>query len=86
MFLADQGADVIKIEPISGDITRRSRATIDKAGEFSALFISSNRGKRSLSIDIKEPSGREILARLLEQADVLVHRPCNVQLKPERRS
>jgi len=72
MFLADQGADVTKIEPISGDITRRSRATIDKAGEFSALFISSNRGKRSLSIDIKEPSGREILARLLDQADVLV--------------
>ena len=53
MFLADQGADVIKIEPISGDITRRSRAAIDKAGEFSALFISSNRGKRSLAVDIK---------------------------------
>ncbi|SPP92916.1 CaiB/BaiF CoA transferase family protein [Bradyrhizobium vignae] len=72
MFLADQGADVIKIEPITGDITRRSRATIDEAGEFSALFISSNRGKRSLSIDIKEPIGREILTRLLDQADVLV--------------
>ena len=52
MFLADQGADVLKIEPIGGDITRRSRAAIDKAGEFSALFISSNRGKRSLSIDM----------------------------------
>ena len=38
MFLADQGADVLKIEPIGGDITRRSRATIDKDGEFSALF------------------------------------------------
>ncbi len=49
MFLADQGADVLKIEPIGGDITRRSRAVIDKDGEFSALFISSNRGKRSLS-------------------------------------
>src|ERR1700732_5073732 len=49
MFLADQGADVLKIEPIGGDITRRSRATIDKGGEFSALFISSNRGKRSFS-------------------------------------
>jgi crotonobetainyl-CoA:carnitine CoA-transferase CaiB-like acyl-CoA transferase len=44
MFLADQGAEVLKIEPISGDSTRRSRAPIDKAGEFSALFISSNRG------------------------------------------
>lgn len=72
MFLADQGADVLKIEPIGGDITRRSRATIDKGGEFSALFISSNRGKRSLSIDVKSATGREVLARLVAQADVLV--------------
>ena len=72
MFLADQGADVLKIEPISGDITRRSRAQIDKAGEFSALFISSNRGKRSLSIDVKSDAGREVMARLVAQSDVLV--------------
>jgi crotonobetainyl-CoA:carnitine CoA-transferase CaiB-like acyl-CoA transferase len=72
MFLADQGADVLKIEPIGGDITRRSRATIDEAGEFSALFISSNRGKRSLSIDIKHAAGQEVLAKLTAQADVLV--------------
>src|SRR6185312_1305770 len=72
MFLADQGADVLKIEPIGGDITRRSRATIDKDGEFSALFISSNRGKRSLSIDVKSVAGREVLAKLVAQADVLV--------------
>jgi crotonobetainyl-CoA:carnitine CoA-transferase CaiB-like acyl-CoA transferase len=72
MFLADQGADVIKIEPIGGDITRRSRASIDKNGEFSALFISSNRGKRSLSIDVKSEAGREVLAKLVAQADVLV--------------
>src|SRR5712672_3029381 len=72
MFLADQGADVLKIEPIGGDITRRSRTVIDKAGEFSALFISSNRGKRSLSIDVKSEAGREVLAKLVAQADVLV--------------
>jgi len=72
MFLADQGADVIKIEPISGDITRRSRAPIDKGGEFSALFISSNRGKRSLAIDIKSEAGVEVLRKLVGQADVLV--------------
>ncbi|MDO8977945.1 MAG: CoA transferase [Afipia sp.] len=72
MFLADQGADVLKIEPIGGDITRRSRAIIDKAGEFSALFISSNRGKRSLSIDMKSEIGREVLAKLVAQSDVLV--------------
>src|ERR1700722_18498632 len=72
MFLADQGAEVLKIEPIGGDSARRSRATIDKAGEFSGLFISSNRGKRSLSIDVKSDAGREVLAKLGAQADVLV--------------
>jgi crotonobetainyl-CoA:carnitine CoA-transferase CaiB-like acyl-CoA transferase len=72
MFLADQGADVLKIEPISGDITRRSRATIDRKGEFSALFISSNRGKRSLAVDIKSEAGKEVLAKLVAKADVLV--------------
>jgi crotonobetainyl-CoA:carnitine CoA-transferase CaiB-like acyl-CoA transferase len=72
MFLADQGADVLKIEPIDGDITRRSRAPIGKTNEFSALFISSNRGKRSLAVDIKHEMGREILTRLAGQADVLV--------------
>jgi crotonobetainyl-CoA:carnitine CoA-transferase CaiB-like acyl-CoA transferase len=72
MFLADQGADVLKIEPVTGDITRRSRASIDKKGEFSALFISSNRGKRSLAIDVKSAAGREVLAKLIAKADVLV--------------
>ncbi|MBR2118953.1 MAG: CoA transferase [Afipia sp.] len=72
MFLADQGADVLKIEPIGGDGTRRSRTLIDAAGEFSALFVSCNRGKRSLSIDIKSDTGREVLAKLASQADVLV--------------
>jgi crotonobetainyl-CoA:carnitine CoA-transferase CaiB-like acyl-CoA transferase len=72
MFLADQGADVLKIEPINGDGTRRSRTLIDAAGEFSALFVSCNRGKRSLSIDIKSEAGREVLAKLTAQSDVLV--------------
>jgi crotonobetainyl-CoA:carnitine CoA-transferase CaiB-like acyl-CoA transferase len=72
MFLADQGADVLKIEPIGGDITRRSRAPIGETNEFSSLFISSNRGKRSLAIDIKHHVGREVLAKLAAQADVLV--------------
>ncbi|WP_375785419.1 CaiB/BaiF CoA transferase family protein [Bradyrhizobium sp. Pha-3] len=72
MFLADQGADVLKVEPIGGDITRRSRANVDKTGEFSALFISSNRGKRSLSIDMKTDAGRDVLGKLVMQSDVLV--------------
>jgi len=72
MILADQGAQVLKIEPIGGDITRRSRAPVGDADEFSALFISTNRGKRSLAIDIKHASGREVMARLVAQTDVLV--------------
>lgn len=72
MFLADQGADVLKVEPLGGDITRRSRQPIDKAGNFSALFISSNRGKRSIAVDIKSARGQEVLRALVDQADVLV--------------
>src|SRR5258706_6595532 len=74
MFLADQGADVLKIEPIGGDITRRSRAPIDKGGGVFALFFSSNRRKRSLSIDVQSTGGRQGLAKLGGQADVLVQK------------
>ena len=72
MFLADQGADVIKIEPLSGDITRRSRQSISASGEFSALFVSTNRGKRSLALDLKRPEAAEIMRKLITSSDVLV--------------
>jgi crotonobetainyl-CoA:carnitine CoA-transferase CaiB-like acyl-CoA transferase len=72
MFLADQGADVVKVEPLGGDITRRSRQSVDPTGQFSALFISTNRGKRSIALDLKQPQGTEILRRLIARADVLV--------------
>jgi crotonobetainyl-CoA:carnitine CoA-transferase CaiB-like acyl-CoA transferase len=72
MFLADQGAEVIKIEAITGDITRRSRQAISASGEFSALFVSTNRGKRSLALDLKRPEALTIMRRLVTQCDVLV--------------
>ena len=72
MFLADQGAEVIKIEAITGDITRRSRQAISASGEFSALFVSTNRGKRSLALDLKQPQALAIMRRLIAQSDVLV--------------
>ena len=72
MFLADQGADVIKIEPLGGDITRHSRQSISESGEFSALFVSTNRGKRSLSLDLKRPEAGIIMRKLATRADVLV--------------
>ncbi|HEY1432255.1 MAG TPA: CoA transferase, partial [Stellaceae bacterium] len=72
MFLADQGADVIKIEPLGGDITRHSRQSVSTSGEFSALFVSTNRGKRSLALDLKRPEAAEIMCKLIASTDVLV--------------
>ncbi len=69
--LADAGADVIKVEePLKGDDTRGWGPPFVR-GE-SAYFLSVNRGKRSLALNLKDPRGREILWRLLEGADVLV--------------
>jgi crotonobetainyl-CoA:carnitine CoA-transferase CaiB-like acyl-CoA transferase len=72
MFVADQGAEVIKSEPLGGDITRHSRQLISAGGEFSALFVSSNRGKRSLALDLKRPEATQIMRKLIASADVLV--------------
>jgi crotonobetainyl-CoA:carnitine CoA-transferase CaiB-like acyl-CoA transferase len=72
MFLSDQGAEVIKIEPLGGDITRHSRQSVSASGEFSALFVSTNRGKRSLSLDLKRPEAAMIMRQLAARADVLV--------------
>lgn len=68
-LLADQGADVIKVEPHSGDLTR----VIGPAkGDISAMFASINRGKRSVVLDLKHPQGRAVLEQLIATADVLV--------------
>jgi crotonobetainyl-CoA:carnitine CoA-transferase CaiB-like acyl-CoA transferase len=68
MLLADQGADVVKVEPPGGDIARRTAGD----GEFTAMFVSSNRGKRSIALDLKQPAALEALRRLIVGADVLV--------------
>ena len=68
MLLADQGADVIKVEPFGGDIARRMGSN----GEFTAMFVSSNRGKRSIALDLKQPAALEAVRRLIAGADVLV--------------
>jgi len=68
MLLADQGADVIKIEPPGGEIGRRTAGD----GEFTAMFVSANRGKRSIALDLKQPAAVEAVRRLIAGADVLV--------------
>jgi crotonobetainyl-CoA:carnitine CoA-transferase CaiB-like acyl-CoA transferase len=71
MLLADMGARVIKIEqPGKGDDTRAWGPPFQ--GGESAYFLSINRNKESLALDIKQPRGREFLERLLARADVLV--------------
>src|SRR5256886_6163491 len=72
--LADLGADVIKVErPGTGDDTRGWGPPWlrEDAGE-SAYFVSTNRGKRSITVDIARPEGQHIVRRLAAQSDVLV--------------
>lgn len=68
-MLGDQGADVIKVEPLTGDLVRSLGP--NRAG-LTATFLSSNRSKRSLAIDLKNPAGIAALKRLIPTADVFV--------------
>src|SRR5262245_13670528 len=71
MFLGDLGADVVKIEnPAHGDDGRAAGPPFFD-GE-SAFFLSANRNKRSLALDIKRPEGQELFRRLADRADVVV--------------
>ena len=70
MILADQGADVIKVEePRAGDHTRSYG---NRRNGFSASFLNLNRNKRSLAVDLKAPQGVDIVRRLAAGADVFV--------------
>jgi formyl-CoA transferase len=69
-LLADQGAEVIKIEPPEGDNLRKYPSTLAAEGR---AFLGVNRGKLGVSLDLKNPRGREVLLRLVRDADVLVH-------------
>jgi crotonobetainyl-CoA:carnitine CoA-transferase CaiB-like acyl-CoA transferase len=68
--LADLGADVIKVErPVIGDDYRHGPSP---EGETSLSFQNTNRGKRSITLDVRVPEGREIFLRLVERADAVV--------------
>ena len=71
MFLADMGAEVIKIEsPIDGDPVRKQGAAVNG---FSLYFATFNRNKRSLTLDLRSDRGKEILRALIRRADVVVN-------------
>ena len=68
-LLADQGAQVVKVEAQQGDLTR----IIGPAkGDISALFAAINRGKRGIVLDLKQAAARTVLRQLLAEADVLI--------------
>jgi crotonobetainyl-CoA:carnitine CoA-transferase CaiB-like acyl-CoA transferase len=73
MYLADQGAQVIKVEPLWGDDGRRALSRPPLANGQSRAFLALNRNKRGIALDISHPKGREVVYQLVRRADVLVH-------------
>jgi crotonobetainyl-CoA:carnitine CoA-transferase CaiB-like acyl-CoA transferase len=69
-LLADQGADVLKIEPPGGDNLRQYPSTLPTE---SRAFLGVNRSKRGMVLDLKQPADHAVLLRLARDADVLVH-------------
>ncbi|TXL64612.1 CaiB/BaiF CoA transferase family protein [Zeimonas arvi] len=69
--LADYGADVIKVEPPEGDLVRQIGPA--RHAGMGPIFLNTNRGKRSICLDLKKPERREVLLRLAAEADALVY-------------
>jgi formyl-CoA transferase/CoA:oxalate CoA-transferase len=70
LALSDYGAEVIKIETLAGDPSRITG--VDFVGDESALFLIWNRGKKSVSLDLRRPEANAIVRRLADQVDVVV--------------
>lgn len=80
VLLGDLGADVIKVESFDGDSTRNVGPA--RHPGMSGVFLTANRNKRSIAIDLKKPQGRAVLLDLVKDADVFV---TNVRRKPLQR-
>jgi crotonobetainyl-CoA:carnitine CoA-transferase CaiB-like acyl-CoA transferase len=70
MILGDLGAEVIKVEPPQGDATRTIPPNF--VGEDSAYYLSINRNKRDVVIDLKKPQGRDLVLRLAKACDIVI--------------
>ena len=66
VILGDLGADVIKVEPLAGDNTRRLK------GSGAGYFPMYNRNKRSIALDLKKPQGQAIARQLIQSADIVL--------------
>lgn len=71
-YLADMGADVIKIEPLTGAFERHWSGGKSFVDGVSAFVLSANRNKRSLAIDLKNPQSRDVMEKLIDSADVVL--------------
>jgi len=73
-LLADYGAEVIKVEPPSGDSTRQRPPFIgdDPSSEQSSYFLFYNTNKKSVTVDLEKPEGRDLFKKLIVSADVLI--------------
>ena len=71
-MLADMGAEVIKVEPRATGDPARKAGTVFVHGE-SASFFARNRNKRSLALDLRQPAAQDIVSRLADHSDVLIH-------------
>ena len=68
--LGDAGAEVIKIEPLAGDTARTMGPPF--IGDESAVFLSLNRNKKSLALEVQKPEGQDLVRRLTAKADVFL--------------
>ena len=69
MMLADQGAEVIKVEPVNGELVRHMAAPHNGVNP---VFFSCNRGKKSIALDLKSEEGKKILFKLASEADIFM--------------
>ncbi|MCR9138612.1 MAG: CoA transferase [Alphaproteobacteria bacterium] len=71
--LGDLGADVVKIEPVTGEWQRHVAAGGATGNKINVSFLSMNRNKRSLAVDLKNEEGKKLFLRLVADADVFIH-------------
>ncbi|KLN53943.1 CaiB/BaiF CoA transferase family protein [Variovorax paradoxus] len=71
-YLADMGAEVVKIEPLAGAFERHWSGGNSWINGVSAFLMSANRNTESLAIDLKQPEGRDLVLRLIDEADVVI--------------
>jgi crotonobetainyl-CoA:carnitine CoA-transferase CaiB-like acyl-CoA transferase len=71
LMLGDMGADVTKVESIDGDVMRHAQPSRNEG--MGAIFLNLNRNKKSLAINLKSEAARDVVNRLVSQADVVIH-------------